>query len=411
MKRKNGNFFLTIYLVLFSIVLFEKVSVSDDKISQINNSTIDANLSASPPSKVEVNYNRTSKSWPKDPLRGINTKLIFRTDSRETKAINFLTEDIFKKFAGWKVNLIRTFIDVDYSSKWFIKKGSKKIIPATYDPEDAYKNHFRGLEHALHLAKKYNILIVLSAGDIVGRKIDVMYKKEGRRNYGKDLSILWTYVANRFGSHPNLLAYDLMNEPPFNAKKGRVSWHKTILPELIKQIRRIDKKTYFVVEPGPWGLPNGFEYLKPLDDPKTVYSFHFYFPHNYTHQGVRDNQKIMTYPGKMRQFNNSPLLYWDRSQLTKSIKSVKNFQNQYGTRIFVGEFSAIRWAPGASKWLEDAISIFEEFGWDWSYHSYGGWNGWNPTFLPDDPKSKRIDGGKTSDQLKILMNAWNKNQF
>jgi hypothetical protein len=411
MKPISSKYLMAVWLLFTSILLLQKVAHTEDSIPQKEPFIVSANLSESLPSKLAVEASSTSKYWPKPPLRGINTKLVFHAGPKGSEHISFLTDDIFKKFANWKINLIRTTIDVDYNSKWLIKKGSTMVIPASYDLEDAYKDHFYGLEQALRLAKNYNIFIVLSANNIVGRKIDVMYKKENSRNYGKDLSALWIYVAKRFGKHPNLLAYDLMNEPPLNVKKGRVSWHKTILPDLIGQIRAIDKETYFVVEPGPWGLPSGFKYLKPLKDQKTIYSFHFYFPHSYTHQGVRNNRKNMQYPGKLREWGHSPLLYWNRTQLKESVKIAKNFQNRYGARMFIGEFSVIRWAPGAAKWLEDAISIFEEFGWDWAYHSYGGWNGWNPTYMPDDPKSERIDGGKISEPLKVLKNAWNKNQF
>lgn len=43
---------------------------------------------------------------------------------------------------------------------------------------------------------------------------------------------------------------------------------------------------------------------------------------------------------------------------------------KYRARIYVGEFSAAAWAPGAEKYLADCISIFEEYGWDWTYHSF-----------------------------------------
>ena len=40
-------------------------------------------------------------------------------------------------------------------------------------------------------------------------------------------------------------------------------------------------------------------------------------------------------------------------------------------------FSAIAWAPGAERYLEDCISIFEEYGWDWTYHAFREWTGWS----------------------------------
>jgi hypothetical protein len=53
------------------------------------------------------------------------------------------------------------------------------------------------------------------------------------------------------------------------------------------------------------------------------------------------------------------------------------FAKKYRVHLYVGEFSTIRWAPGAEDYLRDAIEIFEKHGWDWSYHAYREWHGWN----------------------------------
>jgi hypothetical protein len=47
--------------------------------------------------------------------------------------------------------------------------------------------------------------------------------------------------------------------------------------------------------------------------------------------------------------------------------------------MYIGEFSAIRWAPegSAERYLADLVSLFEERGWDWSYHAFREWQGWS----------------------------------
>jgi hypothetical protein len=49
----------------------------------------------------------------------------------------------------------------------------------------------------------------------------------------------------------------------------------------------------------------------------------------------------------------------------------------------VGEFSAIRWAPGADRYLSDLIGIIEAHGWDWTYHAFREWDGWSVEYSPD----------------------------
>ncbi len=78
--------------------------------------------------------------------------------------------------------------------------------------------------------------------------------------------------------------------------------------------------------------------------------------------------------------------------------------------MFVGEFSAARWSPGAAQWVKDSIELFEKYDMDWVYHSYWGWNGWNPTFDPEEPASNDSDGGKMTEVMKVLVEGWAKNK-
>ena len=130
-----------------------------------------------------------------------------------------------------------------------------------------------------------------------------------------------------------------------------------MLPDLIKTVRAIDRNTYLVIEPAPWGSSKSFGNFKPVDDPKVVYSFHFYSPHTYTYQGVKKRPRGLVYPGHLKQFSNSPTLYWNREQMKKYLQKAIRFQKKYKARMFVGEFSAVRWAPNAEKWLEGEALI------------------------------------------------------
>ncbi len=104
-----------------------------------------------------------------------------------------------------------------------------------------------------------------------------------------------------------------------------------------------------------------------------------YHPHEFTHQGVTTDQGIAkgtrsgfaTYPGMIAGH------VIDKNSVRRYLTPVRDFQLATGARIFVGEFSAIRWAPGAARYLEDCISIFEEYGWDWTYHAFREWPGWS----------------------------------
>ena len=71
----------------------------------------------------------------------------------------------------------------------------------------------------------------------------------------------------------------------------------------------------------------------------------------------------------------------DKDALRRVLQPLRDWQRDYAVQIYLGEFSAIRWAPedSAYRYLRDCIELFEEFGWDWSYHASangaaGVWN-------------------------------------
>ena len=63
--------------------------------------------------------------------------------------------------------------------------------------------------------------------------------------------------------------------------------------------------------------------------------------------------------------------------LRERLRPLREFQLRHGVRIYIGEFSAIAWAPGADQYLRDCTDLFNEFGWDWTYHAFREWEGWS----------------------------------
>ena len=101
-----------------------------------------------------------------------------------------------------------------------------------------------------------------------------------------------------------------------------------------------------------------------------IYQVHMYVPQAFTHQGVRSELKEKTcYPDKARG--------WDIDFIRKTLAPVRDFEKKYGAKIYVGEFSAIAWAEGADRYMADCISVFEEYGWDWTYHAFREYSGWS----------------------------------
>ncbi len=274
----------------------------------------------------------------------------------------------FVDLTVWNVNLVR----------WQLNGEAKNV--ENYDQWLEYK--LNELAKVLDAARDNGIKIVvdlhLAPG---GRTPDSSLRMLTERRYQEQFIALWEGIAKRFKDHPALWAYDLVNEPVQDGLSpvGLQDW-LGIQVKAAKAIRAIDATTPVIVEVAQWDFPYAFEWLQPIDVPHVIYQVHMYWPGAFTHQGVRSNLGVakdknlengITYPGVI----DGKLV--DKEALRRYLEPVRQFQLAYNVPIYVGEFSVARWAPGAAQYLEDCTSIFEEYGWDWTYHAFREYLGWS----------------------------------
>lgn len=284
---------------------------------------------------------------------------------------NAFAMDDFDTLAKWNVNVIRWQMTRDWG-----KSGTDRDL-AEYD--QWLNGKLDDLSKALDAAAARGIKVVIDMHSPPGGRLDdrsmrMFYEKP----YADHFVTIWERMARRFKDHPAVWGYDLVNEPVQNrpSPPGLLDWYG-LQVRAAKAIRAIDPKTAIIFEVDQWDAPAVFDYLQPTDVPNVVYQVHMYQPGSFTHQGVHgawgeaSGKAGVTYPGVIE---GRP---YDREMLRKVLEPVRAFQVAHNAHIYVGEFSAIRWAPGAAQYLEDCTAIFEEYGWDWTYHAFREWGGWS----------------------------------
>jgi len=199
----------------------------------------------------------------------------------------------------------------------------------------------------------------------------------------------WDKLSKHFRGNRTVWGYDLVNEPlEGTVGEGCMGWQE-LATAAARVVRTNDAEHAIIVEPEPWGGPDSMDNLSPIPVPGVVYSAHMYLPHKFTHQVVYNKTTGLSYPGVIDGVR------WDKERLRKALQPVVDFQRAYGVHIYIGEFSAIRWAPdeSACRYLRDCIEIFEENGWDWAYHAFREWDGWSVEHGPDpsDHARAKID--------------------
>jgi len=333
------------------------------------------------------------------------------------------TPEAVKRMAADGINCVRLQIDA--------RPMNDPAAPTDADPLLPYRQDLAFLHQSLPLCAQLGISVIVSPGNVYGRKLDVFWKQaDDARAFRDHLPKFWDAFAREFKNYKALVAYDVFNEP--NYQPGdQASWYDNMLPRSIAAIRKINPTVWLVIEPGPWAFPEGFASLTLVQDPYVIYSVHCYYPHGYTHQYLQ-SQDVPTiprdrvYPGMLRMFYDNPIHKpepWDKQTMQRYMQPVIDFQRQHHVRILVGEFGVIRWAPGAAKWLADSVSIFESQGWDWCVIGYPTswvpespdgshtWTGWNLSYPADAP---RLMGpylsGTSSDRLQVLQQGWMFNQ-
>jgi len=187
----------------------------------------------------------------------------------------------------------------------------------------------------------------------------------------------WEFIARRFRNNIIVAGYDLINEP---SPSGQNMYFQTgiwvdFASELISAIRVIDPEHVIIFESPGMGGPHAFNSLKPFPFPQIVYSFHFYVPHQITHQGLYNFKAIITYPSDPE----SPIGTFDKQKLSIALDSIRAFSKHFNVPVYVGEFSCIRSAPNGSayRYVHDALELFEAEGWSWNYHAFREWDGWD----------------------------------
>ena len=298
----------------------------------------------------------------------------------------------------WKANLIRWQMnmtsaenqwvdaDIDKYGRWI----DKKLLET---------------DSLLTICRKYGIKVVIDLHSVPGGRENNVVRLFYNKEYNDYFVNLWVKIAKRYKGNRTVWGYDLINEPVEGREPPKgMDYYETEF-KAAKAIRAIDKSVPIIFEVNDWDSPSEFSFLKPIPVIHVIYEVHMYEPHTFTHQGVYDSSSGIVYPGNINSIK------YDKNTLLKILQPVRVFQQTYNVPIYAGEFSAVRWALGAAHYMDDCISIFEEYGWNWTYHAFREWSGWdveyeNGSSKKDTPRKATVD----TDRKKVLLKWFQKNK-
>jgi endoglucanase len=216
----------------------------------------------------------------------------------------------------------------------------------------------------------------------------------------------WRGFASELSRHdPERTFLELMNEPEFWKMPDR--WTRQIQPRVAAAAREGAPQHTIIATAPRNSWPVTLVSTEPLPDPNVVYTFHYYDPFVFTHQGFKGGplEEVigLRYPadmgtiyGMLDKVTNEQrfklvkygLEQWNRSNVERDIATVVEWRDRYGVQVICNEFGVVRnTAPGPDRiqWFHDVRRVFEDAHIGWAMWEYGGWFG---LFASMEPSAK-----------------------
>jgi len=273
-----------------------------------------------------------------------------------------VTEEEFATLEKWGANLARYQM-----ATWGLGKGGSGDF-TKYDPWIA--GCLDRLEREiLPRAKRHGIKVVVDLHVVPGQQRCNEFGEFEHSMFYNELYFekfvqLWETIARRFKGCREVYGYDLFNEPAQLKAAPFDYW--TVQKTAAEAIRKIDPEATIIFESNRGSGLVSYPTLCPIPLDNVIYQIHDYRPFEYTHQGTAGTRKDFrpSYPNVERGWNRD----YKYAQYVNA--GALAFRDRHDAILYVGEFSAIAWASGAEKWIEDQIDVLEELQVDWTYHAF-----------------------------------------
>lgn len=263
----------------------------------------------------------------------------------------FITEKDLETIASWGVDHVR--------------------LPVDYDVAELMDDGIERIRRAVDACKRCGLNVMLDLHKTAGFSFDAGEQESGffdrsdkSLEYQERFYRLWESFAKEFGSDPEHVAFDLLNEitdPAYLPEWKRIS------EECIRRIRVLAPDNIIII--GSYAN-NDARAVKELDAPydsRVAYNFHCYEPLAFTHQGAYwvpwlDREKRVAFEDSGATENFFEELF--ASAIAKA--------EEYGADLYCGEYGVIDIVSpeDALEWYKVINKVFERHGISRSAWSY-----------------------------------------
>jgi len=142
---------------------------------------------------------------------------------------------------------------------------------------------------------------------------------------------MWKQISHHFSSYSYKLLFEPLNEPRDSLTSER--WN-TLQAQVIDTIRVENPKRCLIITPTSWANFSALSSMKiPDSSSNLIATFHYYDPHNFTHQGVTFEPNMNVYLGMTWRATAS-----QRAQVDHDFNLVATWSKTSGIPVYLGEF-------------------------------------------------------------------------
>jgi endoglucanase len=211
------------------------------------------------------------------------------------------------------------------------------------------------------------------------------------------LYAFWTNFALHFApSDPTRVFFELMTEPNLS------DWFRWegIQSRAIERIRKVAPQHTIIATPASWGALDALLEMEPVQDDNVIYTFHYYTPFWFTHQGAQWGTQNWVYlrgvpypstpeniqavigqepdPLAKLQLQRYGWDRWDAPRIGMEFAAAADWAQKRGVPLYLGEFGVFKdYSVPAMRdtWISDVRTAAESkhIGWCmWDYQANFG---------------------------------------
>jgi len=298
-------------------------------------------------------------------------------DAGEGHFARFITEADIRRIADWGMDHVRLPVDCT-------------VLEERDAPHGFIEAGFARIDDCIAWCERAGLNLILDLHKAPGYSFDNLAANELFRSPALQARMLriWKTLATRYADRYPRMVFELMNEVVL---PDSGPWN-TLIHEIVPAIHAIDPKRLVMVGGNHYNAVHELANLRRFDDPRVLYTFHFYEPLPFTHQGAHwvpelvAYGQVLDYPGPMEGLGaflaGNPAarerlgafkdMTGDRKELRTLLLPALEFMQAHKVPLYCGEFGVIETAPAGSRrrWHADIVDLFNEYGIGravWSY--------------------------------------------